>query len=85
MTAFAGSIGIIGIALIQSLSTGVNAYIANQEEQMLNEYPLSVQSTSFDLTSMMGLGMESVKQEKEEGQIGVVEMTTQFFAKMDSN
>lgn len=85
LTAFAGSIGIIGIALIQSLSTGVNAYIANQEEQMLNEYPLSVQSTSFDLTSMMGLGMESVKQEKEEGQIGVVEMTTQFFAKMDSN
>ena len=53
LTAFAGSIGIIGIALILSLSTGVNAYIASVEEDTLSEYPLSIQSSSLDLGSMM--------------------------------
>ena len=58
LTSFAGSIGIIGIALILSLSTGVNQYIQNVEEETLSEYPLQIQSTGFDLTSMM-VGMDS--------------------------
>ena len=53
LTSFAGSIGIIGIALILSLSTGVNKYIQNIEEETLSEYPLQIQSTGFDITSMM--------------------------------
>ena len=43
LTAFAGSIGIIGIALLISLSTGVNAYIADMERSTLSEYPLPIQ------------------------------------------
>ena len=53
MTAFAGSIGIIGIASILSLANGVNNYIKSVEEETLSEYPLQIQSTGFDMTSMM--------------------------------
>ena len=59
MTAFAGSIGIIGIAAILSLANGVNSYIANVEEETLSEYPLQIQDQGFDMTSMMGLGSGS--------------------------
>ena len=52
LTSFAGSIGIIGIALILSLSTGVNGYIKTVEEKMLSEYPLQIQSASFNLMSI---------------------------------
>ena len=53
LTSFAGSIGIIGIALILSLSNGVNDYIKTTEEETLSEYPLQIQKTGFDITSMM--------------------------------
>src|SRR5699024_11274839 len=49
---FAGSIGIIGIALILSLSNGVNDYIQSVEEETLSEYPLQILSTGLDLSSM---------------------------------
>ncbi|MDR3053418.1 MAG: ABC transporter ATP-binding protein/permease [Coriobacteriales bacterium] len=53
MTAFAGSIGIIGIAAILALANGVNNFIKNVEETTLSVYPLSIQSTGFDITSML--------------------------------
>lgn len=53
MTAFAGSIGIIGIASILSLANGVNNYITSVEEETLSSYPLQITSTGFDITSMM--------------------------------
>jgi putative ABC transport system permease protein len=53
MTAFAGSIGIIGIALILSISTGVNNYIEGVERDTLSNYPLTLQSSTMDMTSMM--------------------------------
>ncbi len=53
MTAFAGSIGIIGIAAILALSNGVNGYIARVEEDMLSSYPLSISKQSYDITSML--------------------------------
>ena len=53
LTSFAGSIGIIGIALILALSTGVNDYIQTVEEETLSEYPLQIQSTGFDMASML--------------------------------
>ncbi len=53
MTAFAGSIGIIGIASILALANGVNNYIASVEEETLSSYPLQITSTGFDMSSMM--------------------------------
>ncbi len=53
MTAFAGSIGIIGIAAILSLANGVNNYIKTVEEETLSEYPLQIYSQGFDMTSML--------------------------------
>lgn len=53
MTAFAGSIGIIGIAAILALANGVNDYIKSVEEETLCAYPLHIQSSGFDMTSMM--------------------------------
>lgn len=52
LTAFAGSIGIIGIATILALSNGVNGYIAKVEEDTLSSYPLTISKTATDLTGM---------------------------------
>lgn len=57
LTAFAGSIGIIGIALILSLSDGFRNYIKNVEEDTLSTYPLEITDESIDMSSMMGLMM----------------------------
>ena len=54
MTAFAGSIGIIGIASILALSNGVNNYIKKVEEDTLSSYPLTISKQDYDLSSMMG-------------------------------
>lgn len=90
LTAFAGSIGIIGIALILSLSTGVNDYIQNVEEETLSEYPLQIQSTGFDITSMMvgnagGNSSADKKESKDDGKVKVIQMVTNMFATMNSN
>ena len=85
LTAFAGSIGIIGIALILSLSTGVNQYIESVEEDTLSEYPLQIQSSSLDLTSMAAGMMGPDGEEKEEHEVNVSEMLTQMFSKIGSN
>ncbi len=53
MTAFAGSIGIVGIALILSISTGINDYITDMERDTLSNYPVMLQSSTMDLSSMM--------------------------------
>ena len=57
MTAFAGSIGIIGIAAILALSNGVNDYIARTEEEALSSYPLTITKSSFDLAGLMAANM----------------------------
>ena len=53
MTAFAGSIGIVGIALILSISTGINDYITGVEKDTLANYPLTLQQSTMDMASMM--------------------------------
>ncbi len=53
LTAFAGSIGIIGIALILSISTGVNNYIDRVQEDTLSSYPISIQAETVDMSSLM--------------------------------
>lgn len=83
LTSFAGSIGIIGISLILALSTGVNAYIQTVEEETLSEYPLQIQSTGVNLSSM--LSEDGTTQEGEAGEIHVIEMVTDMFSTMNSN
>ena len=92
MTAFAGSIGIIGIASILSLANGVNNYIKSVEEETLSEYPLQIQSTGFDMTSMMlgaatGAGGNTGEAEGDGDQdkVGVTEMVTNMFSSIGSN
>ena len=53
LTSFAGSIGIIGIALILALSTGINAYINQVQEDTLSSYPIQLEAESLDMTSLM--------------------------------
>lgn len=84
LTSFAGSIGIIGIALILSISNGVDKYITNMEEETLSEYPLQIQSTGVDLTSMM-MGAATAQSGKKDGEVGVAQMETNMFSKMNSN
>ena len=92
LTSFAGSIGIIGIALILALSNGVNGYIQSIEEETLSEYPLQIQSTGFDITSMMvgntgtdDTGKDISGKKKKDGQVKVLEMVTNMFSKMNTN
>ena len=61
LTAFAGSIGIIGIALILSLSNGLNTYIKNVEKETLSSYPLTIDKSSMDSSAFMTTLMESSK------------------------
>ena len=84
LTSFAGSIGIIGIALILSISNGVDKYITNMEEETLSEYPLQIQSTGVDLTSMM-MGAATAQSGKKDGEVGVAQMVTNMFSKMNCN
>ncbi len=68
MTAFAGSIGIIGIAAILSLANGVNEYIKNVEEETLSIYPLQIMDTGFDMTTLMAQmgGMGSSEESEDD-------------------
>ncbi|MCD7817606.1 MAG: FtsX-like permease family protein, partial [Lachnospiraceae bacterium] len=92
LTSFAGSIGIIGIALILALSTGVNDYIASIEQETLAGYPLEISNTGFDWTSLMaGMGLVSSgstdddSDEEDSEEINVVQMITSMFSSTDSN
>lgn len=72
VTALAGSIGIVGIAAILALSNGINAYIAESEEEAMSVYPMTIQSSGFDMTSlfdnMMGPTENSESEDDEENQ-----------------
>lgn len=91
MTAFAGSIGIIGIAAILALANGVNNYIKSVEEETLSEYPLQIQSTGFDMTSMMfgaadeGAEASGAAEDKGEDSVHVVEMVSNMVSSIGSN
>lgn len=64
LTSFAGSIGIIGIALILSLSHGMQSYINRVEEDTLSSYPLTIQEASIDVTSMLEAMMGNGEREE---------------------
>ncbi|MEG0757552.1 MAG: ABC transporter ATP-binding protein/permease [Raoultibacter sp.] len=88
MTAFAGSIGIIGIASILALANGVNNYIKNVEEDTLSEYPLTIESQGVDMTSMMMLpGGTSTDDDtaNDESQVSEYKMLSNMFSRIGSN
>ncbi|MDE6093038.1 MAG: ABC transporter ATP-binding protein/permease, partial [Ruminococcus sp.] len=65
LTAFAGSIGIIGIATILSLSTGVNDYINNVQEETLSSYPLQITRETTDTSELLASMMGNADEEKQ--------------------
>lgn len=97
LTAFAGSIGIIGIAAILALSNGVNNYITKTEEDALSSYPLTINKSSMDITTLlssaMGTGGKSPSEPNESDQTGVdgsgeirqTRLAADMFAKVKSN
>lgn len=96
LTSFAGSIGIIGIALILSMSTGVNDYIQSVEEETLSEYPLQIDSVGVNTASMLAAGeggneeadtVEGSEEtsENEEHQVHIIRMVTNMFSTVNSN
>ncbi|MDD6603033.1 MAG: ABC transporter ATP-binding protein/permease [Eubacteriales bacterium] len=94
ITAFAGSIGIIGIALILSLSTGINDYIDNVEAEALNSYPIEITEQTADfssiMNSMVGISEEAMDtSNQKEGYIyssGVLgKMINSFSSSMSEN
>ena len=95
MTAFAGSIGIIGIAAILALSNGVNNYIKKVEEDTLSSYPLTISRQDYDLSAMMdGHGsaasgdadvQDTESTSKKTDKIPVVTAVKDMFASVKSN
>lgn len=88
LTAFAGSIGIIGIALILSVSSGFQAYIDKLEEDTLSSYPLTIQSETADMTSMITsfLAAEAEAEEnRTEDKLREQQIMTDMLASIGSN
>ncbi len=87
LTAFAGSIGIIGIALIMSLSTGFQLYIDRIQEDTLANYPLTIQSETADMAAaMMAFGSSMAEAaDAPEGTVVEQQMISQMFAQIGSN
>ncbi len=86
LTSFAGSIGIIGIALILSLSNGINSYINQVQEDTLSSYPITIEAESMDMSSMMlsFMGTRQEKLENEQREEGRVYSSTVMFDMMDA-
>lgn len=71
LTSFAGSIGIIGIALILSLSSGVNTYIEDVQKDTMVSYPITIEAQTFDLSSMIATSREEISDEVDHELDGV--------------
>ncbi len=84
LTAFAGSIGIIGIALILSLSNGINLYIEKVQEDTLSTYPISIQQATVDMSSLMSSIMESREEKLESHEDGRVYSNVMMYDLMDT-
>ncbi len=87
LVAFAGSIGIIGIAMILSLSNGVNNYIQGIEEDTIREYPLTVSSSGFNISSLLSSSSLSSDNSGSKSKNKIQEMQTvsNMFTMMESN
>ncbi len=81
LTSFAGSIGIIGIALILAVSTGVNAYIQSIERDAMSSYPIQIQRNTMSPTSAMAAFMQNVTSDNKDREPGKV-YSSQIMAQM---
>ena len=87
LTAFAGSIGIIGIALILSLSHGINLYIAKVQEDTLSAYPIQIDAATVDMTSLMTTMMaarEENESDEETADDGSIHSNVMMYDLMDT-
>ena len=84
LTAFAGSIGIIGIALILSLSNGVNAYIARVEQETLSSYPITIEQAGMDVSQLVSdlMGKNEPSGDREDGKIYSNNVMTEMMSTM---
>ena len=84
LTAFAGSIGIIGIALILSLSNGVNAYIARVEQETLSSYPITIEQAGMDVSQLVSdlMGKNEPSGDRENGKIYSNNVMTEMMSTM---
>lgn len=84
LTAFAGSIGIIGIALILSLSNGVNAYIARVEQETLSSYPITIEQAGMDISQLVSdlMGKNEPSGDREDGKIYSNNVMTEMMSTM---
>ena len=82
LTSFAGSIGIIGIALILAISTGIQNYIDKVEEDTLSSYPISIEEATIDTTSMLESMMSESNNNdnSEDGKIHSQNIMTQMLS-----
>ncbi len=87
LTSFAGSIGIIGIALIMSLSTGFQKYIDKIQADTLSNYPLTLQAETADMTAALAAFGSSVAQTSQlpEGIVGEQQMISSMFSQIGKN
>ena len=93
LTAFAGSIGIIGIALILSLSTGVNEYISNIQRDAMNAYPIIINAETVDMSSLMSsaglMASEAAEVDQDRDKVyadnGMLEMDANMNASITEN
>jgi leucyl-tRNA synthetase len=86
MTSFAGSIGIIGIALILALSTGINAFISQVQEDTLSAYPLTLQKNTQDMAAMLAAmtNVSSTEDYRDSGKIYVDDSLGTMMSAMSS-
>ena len=85
LTAFAGSIGIIGIALILSLAHGINSFINKTEEETLSSYPLVIEKESVDMSSFMQtLAGNKKEEEYKDNKIHSINIMGDMFESMSS-
>ena len=86
LTAFAGSIGIIGIALIYAVSQGISNYIAQVQEDTLSSYPISIVAESVDMSSMITslMGVRQEREDAEPHEEGRVYSSTVMYDLLDS-
>ena len=84
LTSFAGSIGIIGIALILALSTGINAYINQVQEDTLSSYPITIEAESVDMTALMISMMGNRHEQDQEHDLDKVYSSTVMYEMMDA-
>ena len=72
LTSFAGSIGIIGIALILALSTGMNAYIESVQKETMTSYPITISAETIDVSGIMGVRGEAISSKRQESSDGTM-------------